>query len=60
MDEGQRGQKELLIMRLIPMAVVNVVHGYRLAAGCNLFPTETTCIYCTIPHYVVLGVHVFN
>lgn len=60
MDEGQRGLKELLIMRLIPMAVVNVVHGYRLAAGCNLFPTETTCIYCTIPHYVFLGVHVFN
>lgn len=59
-DEGQRGQEELLIMRLIPVTLVSVVHGYRSAAGCNLFPTETTCIYCTVPHSMVLGVHVFN
>lgn len=59
-DVGQRGQEERLIIRLTPVTLVSVVHGYRSAAGCNLFPTETTCIYCTVPHSVVLGVHIFN
>lgn len=59
-DEGQRGQEEPLILRLIPVTLLNVVHGYRSAAGCSLFPTETTRIFCTVPHSVLLGVHVFN